>query len=252
MTDWSELSHAYGSAEDIPILLDRIAGEAKSGLWSDLWSALCHQGSVYSASFAVLPWLTDMAGSDDRDQAVNALALAGAIMAGAEQPHGAGDVRARHAAEVERLLTAVNRQLRTASDRTDYIHLLEAMLGFEGVVGWSEDLAWGLGNEEYEVDCPGCQTGLFVVFGERGFFSTSEDYALADSDLETRPLLPANPADLDGIGRRLHDLALSDGQHEVAHALTYVFGHAACPECETRFSVADEVGADWTTGLGTG
>ncbi|MGW4036817.1 hypothetical protein ACWEIM_11110 [Streptomyces sp. NPDC004778] len=63
------------------------------------------------------------------------------------------------------------------SDRTGYIHLLEAMLGFEGVVGWSEGLAWGLGNEEYEVDCPGCRTSLFVVLGERGFFSTSEDEA---------------------------------------------------------------------------
>ncbi|MFD7105724.1 hypothetical protein [Streptomyces celluloflavus] len=245
MTDWSQLSHAYGSAEDIPALLGRISREPKPELWSDLWSALCHQGSVYSASFAALPWLADVAGGDDREQAVNALALAGAIMAGAEQRHGAGDVRAQHAAEVESLLAAVNQHLRTASDRTSYIHLLEAMLGFEGVVCWSENLAWGLGNEEYEVGCPGCQTGLFIVLGERGFFSTSEDYALSDDDVETRPLLPATPANLDGIGRRLNDIALSDGQHEVAHALTYVFGRATCPDCETEFSVADQVSADW-------
>ncbi|MEU2247424.1 hypothetical protein [Streptomyces sp. NPDC019224] len=32
-----------------------------------------------------------------------------------------------------------------------------------------------LGFVEYEVDCPGCETGLFIVLGERGFFSTSED-----------------------------------------------------------------------------
>ncbi|MFJ9324237.1 hypothetical protein [Streptomyces globisporus] len=239
------LSHAYGSAEDVPDLLDRIASEPKPELWSDLWSALCHQGSVYSASFAALPWLAGVAGGDDREQAVNALALAGAIVAGAEQPHRAGDVRAQRAAEMESLLAAVNRQLRMPSDRTDYIHLLEAMLGFEGVVGWSEDLAWGLGNEEYEVGCPGCRTSLFIVLGERGFFSTSEDYALSDGDVETRPLLPANPADLDGIGRRLHDIAVSDSQHEVAHALTHVFGRAACPDCETDFSVADQIGADW-------
>ncbi|MCN9244151.1 hypothetical protein NGF19_25790, partial [Streptomyces sp. RY43-2] len=79
MTDWSRLSHAYGSAQDIPMLLDRIASEPKPELWSDLWSALCHQGSVYSAGFAALPWLADMADmadSEDRGQAVNALALA--------------------------------------------------------------------------------------------------------------------------------------------------------------------------------
>ncbi|MGX2995561.1 hypothetical protein JNUCC64_14915 [Streptomyces sp. JNUCC 64] len=243
MTDWSRLHHAYGPADGIPALLDRIATEPEPELWNDLWSALCHQGSVYPASFAALPWLAGVAEADDREQSVNALGLAGSIMAAAGPPHGTDHPRARYAVEVQRLLTAADRRLRTASDHdgADYVHLLEAVLGFEGVVGWSEELAWGLDNEEYQIDCPGCRTDLFVVLGERGFFSSSEDHALADGDVETRPLLPADPADLDGIGRRLHDLALSDGQHRVAHALTHVFGHATCPDCGTRFSVADRI-----------
>ncbi|MFE4976031.1 hypothetical protein ACFRAR_28490 [Kitasatospora sp. NPDC056651] len=245
MTDWSQLSHAYGAAGDIPDLLDRIAAEPNAEVWNDLWSALCHQGSVYSASFAALPWLAGTAESGNREQAVNALVLAGAIVAGAGQWHGAGDVRSEHAAEIAILLRTVEQYRRTASDRAEYIHLMEAMLGFEGVVGWSEDLAWGVGNEEYEVSCPGCEASLFIVLGERGFFSTSDDYAVADGDIETRALHPAAPTDLDGIGRRLHDLALADGQRAVAHALTHVFGHATCPDCETGFSVADQVSANW-------
>ncbi|MER5311074.1 hypothetical protein ABT034_25165 [Streptomyces sp. NPDC002773] len=244
MTDWPRLTHAYGSAEDIPTLLARIASEPESGLWNDLWSALCHQGSVYSASFAALPWLADMAESEDRGRAVSALGLAGAIMAGADQPHGAGDVRARHAAEIAALLASVKRRLRTATGRTEYIALLESMLGFEGVAGWSEDLAWGLGNEEYEVACPDCESDLFIVFGEHGFFCTSEDYGSSDDTIDTRPLRPASPAQLEGIGARLHGIALADGRQEVAHALTYVFGDATCPDCETDFSVADRVSAD--------
>ncbi|MCW5250549.1 hypothetical protein [Streptomyces sp. SHP 1-2] len=243
MTDWSRLSHAYGSAEDIPALLARIASERGSGPWDDLWSALCHQGSVYSASFAALPWLADMAENEDRGQAVNALGLAGAIMAGAGQPHGAGDVRTRYPAEIATLLASVNRHLRTAADRTEYIHLLESMLAFEGVAGWSEDLAWGIGNEEYEISCPECETDLFIVLGEHGFFCTGEDYALSDGAVETRPLRPASPTSLEGIGSRLHGIALTDGQHEIAHVLTHVFGNATCPDCETDFSVADRVSA---------
>lgn len=244
MTDWSQLSHAYGSADDIPVLLDRIASEPSDERWSELWSALCHQGSVYSASFAALPWLAGVAGGDDREQAVRAVHLAGAIMAGADQPHGADDVRVRHAAEVEVLLSAANQYLRTASDTTEYVYLLECVLAFEGVVGWSEHLAWGLVSEEYEVSCPGCQASLFIAVGERGFFSTSGDYALSD-DVETRPLRPANPADLDGIGRRLHSIALADGHQGVANSMTYVFGDATCPDCETDFSVAEQISADW-------
>ncbi|MFJ6250598.1 MULTISPECIES: hypothetical protein [unclassified Streptomyces] len=150
MTDWAQLSHAYGSAEDIPVLLDQIASEPIPEYWSNLWSALCHQGSVYSASFAALPWLADVAGRDDREQAVSALNLVGAILAGSDQPHGAGDVRAQHAAEIEPLLVVANEHLRASSDRNEYAYLLESMLSFEGVVGWGEDLAWGLVNEEYE------------------------------------------------------------------------------------------------------
>lgn len=247
MTDWQKLSHAYGSAEDIPALLSRIVSEPKSELWNDLWSALCHQGSVYSASFAALPWLAGMAENEDREQAVSALNLAGAIMAGAEQPHGAGDVRSQHSAEIAALLASVNRHLRTATDRTEYINLLESMLAFEGVVGWSEDLAWGLGNEEYEVSCPGCAANLFIVLGERGFFCTSEDYALSDDTIDTRPLRATSQADLGGIGRRLHDIALADSQYVVAHMLTYVFGNATCPDCGTDFSVADRISADWAS-----
>ncbi|MFD4133635.1 hypothetical protein [Streptomyces goshikiensis] len=250
MTDWSRLSHAYGSAEDIPARLDRITADPTSERWNDLWSALCHQGSVYSASFAALPWLVGVASTDDRAQAVDALNLAGAIMAGADQPHGAGDVRAKHSAEVATLLSLANEHLRTAADRSEYVYLLENVLSFEGVVGWSEDLAWGLTNEEYEISCPGCAVGLFIVLGERGFFSASGDCALSDDDVETQPLLPADPIGLTGIGRRLHDVALADGQEEVANMLTYVFGDATCPDCEAHFSVAAQISADWPATLG--
>ncbi len=64
---WSELSHAYGSAADIPALLKQAADDPSPKLdyrtppWFDLWSALCHQGDAYSASFAALPHLIAIA-----------------------------------------------------------------------------------------------------------------------------------------------------------------------------------------------
>ncbi|MCL7424900.1 hypothetical protein [Streptomyces sp. YS415] len=38
-----------------------------------------------------------------------------------------------------------------------------------------------LAQGEYEVDCPYCGVNLFVVMGEDGFFSCSDDYALGRS-----------------------------------------------------------------------
>lgn len=62
---WAELRHAYGSAADIPPLIRAIAAEpgvegSSEGPWFELWSALCHQGDVYSASFAAVPHVIDI------------------------------------------------------------------------------------------------------------------------------------------------------------------------------------------------
>ncbi len=59
---WSALSDAYGASSDIPRLLaaaetlpEDANGQAEP--YFSLWSALCHQGDVYSASYAALPHL---------------------------------------------------------------------------------------------------------------------------------------------------------------------------------------------------
>jgi hypothetical protein len=56
---WSDLNHAYGPASDIPALLLQLDDLPESSghdePWFTLWSALTHQGDVYSASFAAVP-----------------------------------------------------------------------------------------------------------------------------------------------------------------------------------------------------
>ena len=64
---WSSLQHAYGVAADIPELLRQLAtlpasaGEREP--WFSLWSALAHQGDVYSASFAAVPHVVHALGT---------------------------------------------------------------------------------------------------------------------------------------------------------------------------------------------
>jgi hypothetical protein len=57
--EWKELKHAYGSASDIPELLRQLdtlpSANGTAEPWFSLWSALAHQGDVYSASFAAVP-----------------------------------------------------------------------------------------------------------------------------------------------------------------------------------------------------
>lgn len=65
---WAELEDAYGSAENIPALLQQLktrSGSTDEGEpWHTLWSALAHQGDVYSASFAAVPHIVEVLATD--------------------------------------------------------------------------------------------------------------------------------------------------------------------------------------------
>ena len=65
---WSELRHAYGDASNIPDLLRSLsslpAASGGSEPWFTLWSALAHQGDVYSASFAAVPHVVHALSTD--------------------------------------------------------------------------------------------------------------------------------------------------------------------------------------------
>ncbi|NEC85738.1 hypothetical protein [Streptomyces sp. SID12501] len=61
MTDGSTLSDACGSAEHVPTLLDRFESDP-SGAWSELMDHLYPQlDTAFSASFATLPRLAELA-----------------------------------------------------------------------------------------------------------------------------------------------------------------------------------------------
>lgn len=59
---WADISHAYGSATDIPELLERMHG-GDDDAWFEFWNLVMHQGTLYPATVAVIPvfldWLAD-------------------------------------------------------------------------------------------------------------------------------------------------------------------------------------------------
>jgi len=64
---WSRLETAYGSAKDVPGYLSEIyRNPTKVCAWNEdpwyfLWSSLCHQGDIFSASIAAVPHLLSAA-----------------------------------------------------------------------------------------------------------------------------------------------------------------------------------------------
>ncbi|WP_435647952.1 hypothetical protein [Kitasatospora purpeofusca] len=81
-----------------------------------------------------------------------------------------------------------------------------------------------------------------MVIGQDDYFCCSDDYALRE--VENSPLRPVRTQELDGLPQRLFTRAMADGQENLAHGIPYLFGHAACPDRGTAFSVAERVVAN--------
>ena len=57
---WHEFKHAYGDAADVPRLLEQLQSlppndKPEAEPYFSLWSSLCHQGDVNTASYAAIP-----------------------------------------------------------------------------------------------------------------------------------------------------------------------------------------------------
>ena len=81
---WDSLRHAYGPASDVPPMLVSAATDLRPGhlpdsTWFKLWSALCHQGDAYTASYAAVPSLISIAESPSFRTRYDPLLLAASI-----------------------------------------------------------------------------------------------------------------------------------------------------------------------------
>ncbi|MFE9868675.1 hypothetical protein ACFYPZ_39605 [Streptomyces sp. NPDC005506] len=154
MTDWSRLNHAYGTAQDIPGLLDAMSPDPQDAGWDALWSRLCHQGTVYSASYAALPAFADTARQWSAAERRAPLYLAGAIVASIDRPDSGEDPYLSHPAAIAELRGLTEEALQDpglTGDPLNYVQLLGTLLSFEGVEVWGEQID-GLNGEG--TNCP--------------------------------------------------------------------------------------------------
>lgn len=231
MTDWQALQCAYGSAERVPELLRRAeeAGADFGEAWGDLWSYICHQGTVYSASYAAVPSLAAMCLRQEPRGYMAPLQLVGSILASNDAPESAELMRDQHAKEVGRLRVVAERCLELAKDDVEFIYGLETLAAFEGRGVWSRTLSY-LADGEVPLDCVDCGENLLVHVEELPATVTCWDASRQATTVE-----PAE--DLVSIEQRLISLAAANNRALVAVNLRQLFGTAICPECRAEFPI---------------
>lgn len=245
--DWSRLEHAYGPATDLPRLFEEVGDpEHADDAWFELWSCLCHQGTVYPAGFAALPVLADIATGRKAGDRPQAIALAGRIVVEEGQLHQAGYAREHYPAAIDdlrRMTLCCLAEDPFEGDEHEFLHPLEALLAFEGVPVWSDCLLPGL----HEVTCPSCSERLEIDLHDGPQGTRRRD----PFQLRKGPILtavrPAAPAELRPLASRLYRMAVNAGQSAAAEHLTYLFGHTTCPDCCEDFSVPERIEASLKT-----
>ena len=245
MTDWGALRHAYGPATDVPPLLDRLGPGSEAEVWEELWSRLCHQGTVYPASFAALPALERAAAGWSHDRRDAALGLAAAIVA-SEDFAGSPEEHRELQRDIAPLLPrfrdlALESVTRPGQSREGFIYLLEAARAFMGDLFWGRRLH-GLVDGELPGCCPACEAELYLVIGEHGMFTAAEEWVNAPATHRAR-IDPA-PAELPPAGEWMRVQARAAGQVGVADWLAYLFGTTRCPRCGAAFTVPEALEHD--------
>ena len=240
MTHWHQLTDADGPADAIPVLLARLRPDSPDAAWGALWDRLYNQGAVYSASFAALSELCLLATRWPVLDRLMPLALAGAIVASNDLAAGAEEHRQLYAAAVSGLSALTVQTLRDAGLRDEprtYTHMLQAMLAFEGNGTSAKNLS-ALADGECELQCPGCRAPLVITLHASDCTSSVHDFVARPGDRRL-PLRADKPDDLPELGSRLYNQARIDKQSAIAEQLTYLFGHATCPRCQTSFRVSE-------------
>jgi hypothetical protein len=160
-TRWQQLTQAYGSAEDVPRLLEGLAcigsERAREEVWFALWRTLYRPDKVFSASYAAVPHLLDISGAFTLRERAQGVHLVTRIEVARREPASAAvpdDLIAAYANAVERMPEFVAASM-AESWPADIAQLFAAAM----LVGKRQpDLARGLLELGRALTCPACGT----------------------------------------------------------------------------------------------
>ncbi len=173
---WEGLTNAYGSAAGIPALLEELqtAGPQQTYTtepWFSLWSALCHQYDVYTASYAALPHIIAIAGNRSAGDRLDYLMLASSIEAFRHlenAPPIPPDLQEAYLEGLKQAFRLILDCLKLDWSESEYRILLGAM----AVVRGQPQLGNAIFELERESECPNCQNS-FITRGYDLFLSAT-------------------------------------------------------------------------------
>lgn len=239
MADWATLCDAYGSAEEIPTQIQAWIEDPSAERLDDLWGRLCHQGTVYSASFEAIALLAQACPHLSTEDRHSALMLAGAIWASDDRCEGAAPGEAI-TQWIPRLMQMIESCMGdTNVGAVEFPYLLQAAASFHGDLFCGRQLG-RLAEGEFPSACPGCDSQLFIAIGQYGYFTCMHD-DFEDVNAKRTEIVPALSHAMPPIGAWLYEQATRCHQDVTAKGVTHIFGTTTCPTCNAVIAVLDAI-----------
>lgn len=279
---WKTLDCACWKPEAIPDLIREIASEKTpnyhdNGAWFHVYSSIFHQSSIYSATYAALPHLVDIAETGNLLQRVAIMCLAGEIQIfGQSEGQIPADLLADFQAAMDTAkafsLTVVRQASREATADSSGIRwvagqtwsVADLLQAFGGLHYPTSGYVVQLGHmvrELWSVEacCPSCneimlaelrQDGILTLQISRGLRQTeSAKVTLVDRSVypkriaSGKDILARSPTTsaLDEVPCVLSGLAYEVGDHVLATRILDLGTVVQCVYCDDRFRLTDGI-----------
>lgn len=217
-TLWRSLETAYGSAAELPERLAALTALDDDELSDLLWGHLCHQGDVYSATFAAAPYVWEAhKDCSELREAMMVIFCAMVASDSFEIDRLPAEVAQSYRAWRTRAAAEAAQRLATPCEDAAMVTGLAALVATDGP--WPYLLA-ELATGSVGLPCA-CDASVDLLV-EDGVLALADDQA----DLE-----PASDDELDDQARALIGLAASAGHPEVGDHVRTLAGRGSCPAC---------------------
>lgn len=253
---WILLSHAYGNAADVPAMLGELKRLEKIDTVEDdlFYAYLCHQDTTYTASYAAIPHIVDIALQENQilENQIALVCFCGDVHAsknGGKEFYIDSDdenlvndlnrlIEESYLKAIEKIKPLARRFLNDGILDEGYrAWVFAAFLAFEGFETLSIFLE-GFGTEII-FPCLHCENENPVyLYGLRTKSGTDEHYFElnpAEIKLETSPVAPSK----ENAPEWILFYAEKYDVEPVKHQIPDLFGTMICPDCAKEFRIID-------------